>query len=85
MSLLYGSFALLCGVVLTSQIGSNALLGKSLDDPYIPATVNMLIGIITTGALLLIVHKPLPAANMAEEVPWWIWIAEYSSVEGNWG
>lgn len=75
MSLLLGFLALLCGVVLTAQIGSNALLGKLLADSYIPAAVNMLIGVVTTGALLLIVHKPLPAANTAQAVPWWIWIA----------
>ena len=75
MNLLFGSLALLCGVVLTSQIGSNAFLGKLLGDSYIPAAVNMLIGVVTTGALLLIVHKPLPAAHTAAAVPWWIWIA----------
>jgi transporter family-2 protein len=75
MNLLFGSLALLCGVVLTSQIGSNAFLGKLLGDSYIPAAANMLIGVVATGALLLIVHKPLPAAHTAAAVPWWIWIA----------
>jgi transporter family-2 protein len=75
MSLLLGFLALLCGVILTAQIGGNALLGKLLGDYYIPAAVNMLIGVATTGALLLIVYKPLPAANTAAAVPWWIWIA----------
>jgi transporter family-2 protein len=75
MSVLFGFLALLCGVVLTSQIGSNALLGKLLGDSYIPAAVNMIIGVVTTSALLLIVHKPLPAATTAAAVPWWIWIA----------
>jgi transporter family-2 protein len=75
MSMLFGFLALLCGVVLTSQIGSNALLGKLLGDSYIPAAVNMIIGVVTTSALLLIVHKPLPAATTAAAVPWWIWIA----------
>lgn len=75
MSVLFGFLALLCGVVLTSQIGSNALLGKLLGDSYIPAAVNMIIGVVTTSALLLIVHKPLPAGTTAAAVPWWIWIA----------
>lgn len=75
MNFLLSLLALLCGVVLTSQIGSNALLGKLLGDSYIPAAVNMLIGIVMTGALLLVVHKPLPAAHTAAAVPWWIWIA----------
>jgi transporter family-2 protein len=75
MSLLYGLFALLCGAVLTAQVGSNALLGKLLGDSYVPAAVNMLIGIVTTAALLLIVHKPLPVATAVAAVPWWTWIA----------
>jgi len=75
MSVFFGFLALLCGVVLTSQIASNALLGKLLNDAYVPAAVNMLIGIATTGALLLIVRRPLPSGHTAAAVPWWIWIA----------
>jgi transporter family-2 protein len=75
MTLFIGSLALLCGVVLTAQIGSNALLGKLLGDSYLPAAVNMLIGIAATGLLLLIVHKPLPTAATATAVPWWAWVA----------
>src|ERR1700734_1489238 len=75
MSFLLGFLALLCGVVLTSQIGSNALLGKLLGNAYIPAAVNMLIGVATTAILLITVHKPLPAAQTAATVPWWVWIA----------
>ncbi len=41
MSFLFGLFALLCGAVLTSQLASNALLGKLLGDSYVPAAVNI--------------------------------------------
>lgn len=75
MKFLFGFLALLCGAVLTSQIASNALLGKLLGDSYVPAAVNMIIGVLTTAALLLIVHKPLPAAAAASAVPWWTWLA----------
>jgi transporter family-2 protein len=75
MSVLLGFLALCCGVVLTAQIGSNALMGKLLGNSYIPAAVNMLIGVVSTGALLLVLHRPLPAANTAAAVPWWIWVA----------
>ena len=50
-------------------------LGKSLNDPYIPAAANMVVGIVLTAALLLIVHKPLPVAAVARSAPWWTWIA----------
>lgn len=75
MSLLFGLLALLCGAILTSQIGSNVLLGKLLGDSYVPAAVNMLIGVVTTGVLLLLMQKPLPTVDTAATVPWWIWIA----------
>ena len=75
MNLLLGFLALLCGLVLTSQIGSNALLGKLLGNPYIPAAVNMLIGVATTTVLLIVVHRPLPTMQTAAAVPWWTWIA----------
>jgi transporter family-2 protein len=75
MQILPGCLALLCGIILTSQIGSNVLLGKLLGDSYVPAAINMLIGVVTTGLLLLIVHKPLPSGATAGTVPWYVWIA----------
>jgi transporter family-2 protein len=75
MNFLLGFLALLCGLVLTSQIGSNALLGKLLGNPYIPAAANMLIGVATTAVLLIVVHRPLPTMQAAAAVPWWTWIA----------
>lgn len=75
MSVLFGFLALLCGAILTAQVGSNALLGKLLSDPYVPAAVNMIIGVLSTGMLLLIMHKPLPSGTLAATVPWYIWVA----------
>jgi transporter family-2 protein len=67
--------ALICGAVLTTQIGSNNLLGKSINDPYIPAAANMVTGLVFTVLLLLIVHKPLPSAMQLRAAPWWTWLA----------
>jgi len=67
--------ALICGAVLTTQVGSNNLLGKSIDDPYIPATANMVTGFFFTVLLLLIVHKSLPSAAHLRAAPWWTWLA----------
>ena len=75
MYFVFALLALVCGVVLTTQIGSNALLGKSLNDPYIPAAASMVVGIVLTAALLVIVHKPLPVGVVARSAPWWTWIA----------
>lgn len=68
-------FALICGAVLTTQVGGNTLLGRSLNNPFIPAAVNMVTGLVFTALLLLIVHKPLPAAEQLRAAPWWTWLA----------
>jgi len=68
-------FALICGAVLTTQVGSNNLLGKSINDPYIPAAANMVSGLIFTILLLLIVHKPLPSVAQLRGAPAWTWLA----------
>lgn len=75
MNLLLAACALGCGVLLTTQIGSNTLLGKSLDNPYIPALINMIVGLLMTALLLTIVHKPLPSVALARTAPWWTWAA----------
>ena len=75
MNIVLAFAALICGAVLTTQVGSNALLGKFLNNPYIPAAVNMVTGLIFTVLLLLIVHKPLPAIGQLRAAPWWTWLA----------
>ncbi len=67
--------ALICGAVLTTQVGSNTLLGKSINNPYIPAAANMVTGLIFTVVLLLIVHKPIPSVALLRAAPWWTWLA----------
>ncbi|WP_291577632.1 DMT family transporter [Bradyrhizobium sp.] len=51
MNWLLAPFAILLGAVLTAQIATNAQLGKALENPYIPATVNMAFGLIVTVIL----------------------------------
>jgi bacterial/archaeal transporter family-2 protein len=67
--------ALVCGILLTMQVGSNTVLGKSLNNPYIPAAVNMVTGLVFTVVLLLIVHRPLPSVEQLRAAPWWSWLA----------
>lgn len=75
MNLLLVALALACGVVLTTQIGSNTMLSKALDNPYIPAAINMMVGLVMTSLLLLAVHKPWPLAAEVRTAPWWTWLA----------
>ncbi|MEP6884461.1 MAG: DMT family transporter [Gammaproteobacteria bacterium] len=67
--------ALICGAILTTQVGTNTMLARSLNDPYIPAAVNMVSGLIFTGLLLLIMRKSLPDAIELRAAPWWTWLA----------
>lgn len=66
---------MICGAVLTTQVGSNTLLGKSLNNPYVPAAVNMVTGLAFTVLLLVIVHKPLPSVAQVRGAPWRAWLA----------
>ncbi len=75
MYVIFALLALGCGAVLTTQVGANSLLGKSLDDPYIPAAANMVVGLALTALLLVIAHKPWPTAAVARAAPGWTWIA----------
>lgn len=75
MNIAFASFALLCGAVLTAQVGSNTLLGKSIANFYIPAAVNMVTGLIFTVLLLLIVRQPMPVIAQIRAAPWWTWLA----------
>lgn len=75
MNLLFGAVAMLLGVLLTTQVGTNTMLGKTLDNPYFSAAMNMLTGLALTCLLVLIVSKPFPSAAVAQSVPWWNWVA----------
>jgi transporter family-2 protein len=75
MYVLFAALAFGCGIVLTTQVGSNALLGKDLDNPYVPAAINMIVGLLFAGVLLAVVHKPWPTGAMMRSAPWWTWLA----------
>lgn len=75
MSALLGPLAMLLGMVLTTQVASNKLLGESLDNLYIPAAVNMMVGVFFTSALTWAVTKEWPSQAMAHSAPWWTWLA----------
>ena len=70
-------FAALLGVVLTTQVATNTLLGKALGNPYIPATVNMVIGFFATVVPTLSLTSEWPSREMLWDralvrlVCWW--------------
>ena len=75
MSWLFAPFAALLGVVLTTQVATNAQLGKALGNPYIPATVNMVIGFFATVILTWSLTSDWPSREMVRAAPWYAWLA----------
>jgi transporter family-2 protein len=67
--------ALLLGAVLTTQVATNKQLGDHLHNFYIPAVVNMIIGLIPAVALTLYATKDWPTSEMAKGAPWYSWLA----------
>jgi transporter family-2 protein len=75
MSWLLAPFAVLLGAVLTTQVATNAQLGKALGNPYIPATANMAFGLIVTVILTWALTSQWPSREMMREAPWYLWPA----------
>ena len=75
MSWLLAPFAVLLGVVLTTQVATNAQLGKALGNDYIPAAVNMVIGLIATTALTWSLTSEWPSREVLRAAPWYAWFA----------
>jgi bacterial/archaeal transporter family-2 protein len=75
MSWLLAPFALLLGVVLTTQVATNAQLGKALGNEYIPAAVNMAIGLVATGLLTWSLTPEWPSREVLRAAPWYTWFA----------
>jgi bacterial/archaeal transporter family-2 protein len=75
MSWLFAPFAILLGVALTTQVATNAQLGKALGNQYIPAAVNMAIGLIAAAALTWSLTSDWPTREMLRAAPWYSWLA----------
>lgn len=74
MAIVYMIVAALLGVVLTTQIATNKQLGEHLHNLYIPAFVNMVIGVVATLALTLAFSKEYPSGAMIRSAPWYGWL-----------
>ena len=75
MSWLLAPFAVLLGVVLTTQVATNTQLGKALGNDYIPAAVNMMIGLLATAVLTWSLTREWPSREMVRAAPWYAWFA----------
>ena len=75
MTWIFAPFAVLLGVALTTQVATNAQLGKALGNEYIPAAANMAIGLIATVALTWSLTSNWPSREMLRAAPWYAWFA----------
>ena len=74
MNWLFTPLAVLLGVVLTTQVATNTQLGKALGNPYIPAAVNMIIGLVATTVLTWSLTSEWPSREMVRAAPWYSWV-----------
>ena len=75
MNPLYLVTAALLGAALTTQVATNKQLGEHLHNLYIPAFVNMVIGVFATIALTLALSKDYPSLQTIRTAPWYLWLA----------
>lgn len=75
MSWLLAPLAVLLGAVLTTQVATNAQLGKVLGNSYIPAAANMAVGLIVTVVLTLAFTNQWPLREMMRATSWYLWPA----------
>jgi transporter family-2 protein len=75
MSWLFAPFAVFLGVVLTTQVATNAQLGRALGNDYMPAAVNMAIGLVAAAALTWSLTSDWPSREMLRAAPWYSWFA----------
>lgn len=75
MSWLLAPIAIVLGVLLTTQVATNTQLGKALGNLFIPASVGMTVGLISTTVLTLAVTSTWPSRVMVLAAPWYTWVA----------
>lgn len=75
MSWLLSPLAFVLGVVLATQIATNKQLGEALGNLYIPAAMNMMVGVIATIAVTLFMTEQWPTREVARNAPWYGWVA----------
>lgn len=74
---LYG-FAVLAGLANAIQPGQNAMLGKTLERPFLAALVTLAVGFVVTVAIALAAGGlSWPASGKAASVPWWAWLGGF--------
>ena len=64
-------FILLAGVLQAAGNSMNGQLNKSMNNPWLAATVSFALIVFVFAALFAIIPRPLPTAQGVAEMPWW--------------
>ncbi len=67
-------FALVSGALISTQVGSNSQLKKSLGQPLPALLVNYVLGILAVLVYTLAKRVPVPPIGNAVQTPWWGWL-----------
>jgi transporter family-2 protein len=67
-------FAICAGILNTVQSGSNATLGKVLNQPVWSAVTVYLVGLIAIALAAPFLGVRLPNPQVLRTVPWWAWL-----------
>lgn len=64
-------FILLAGVLQAAGNSMNGQLNKSMNNPWLAATISFALIVFVFAALFAIIPRPLPTAQGVAEMPWW--------------
>src|SRR3954453_3278902 len=66
--------ALLAGVAIACQTGSNSELKEKLGEPISALLINYVVCISFVLLSMLIIRQPVAGLQHASQVPWWGWL-----------
>src|SRR3954447_24491615 len=77
MSFLAYVAALLSGVAIVCQTGSNSELKQKLGEPSSALLINYVVGITSVLLAIVITRQPMAGLQHASQVPWWGWLGRF--------
>lgn len=72
--------ALIAGMAVPFQAGSNAALGRLLGHPLWATLVSLGVSVLMVIPALLVMRAPLPQLGALAQAPWWAWFGGVAGV-----
>lgn len=72
--------ALIAGMAVPFQAGSNAALGRLLGHPLWATLVSLGVSVLMVLPALLVMRAPLPQFGALAQAPWWAWFGGVAGV-----